>query len=79
MIIFYLKHCLIFHELKIHLLSKEIDTNLIFYHFVSYIPNYILKYLTMSSNPSALKDLIYERFKPIFFAYDKDNNSSLDP
>ena len=33
----------------------------------------------MSSNPSALKDLIYERFKPIFFAYDKDNNSSLDP
>jgi len=33
----------------------------------------------MSSNPSNLKDLIYERFKPIFFAYDKDNNSSLDP
>ncbi len=33
----------------------------------------------MLSNPSTLKDLIYERFKPIFFAYDKDNNSSLDP
>lgn len=37
------------------------------------------KYLSMSSNPAALKDLIYERFKPIFFAYDKDNNSTLDP
>jgi len=23
--------------------------------------------------------VIYERFKPIFFAYDKDNNSTLEP
>ena len=26
-----------------------------------------------------LKEIIYERFKPIFLAYDKDHNSTLEP
>lgn len=33
----------------------------------------------MQQSPHDLKTIIYTRFKPIFMAYDKDHNSTLEP
>ena len=33
----------------------------------------------MQNSNLDLKEIIYERFKPIFLAYDKDHNSTLEP